>query len=30
VGNHIERIYAKLGVSNRATAALRATELGVV
>lgn len=30
VGNHIERIYAKLGVSNRAAAALRAMELGVV
>jgi DNA-binding CsgD family transcriptional regulator len=30
VGNHIERIYVKLGVSNRAAAALRASELGVV
>jgi DNA-binding NarL/FixJ family response regulator len=30
VGNHVERIYAKLGVSNRATAALRALELGIV
>jgi HD-GYP domain-containing protein (c-di-GMP phosphodiesterase class II) len=30
VGNHVERIYAKLGVSNRATAALRAIELGIV
>jgi HD-GYP domain-containing protein (c-di-GMP phosphodiesterase class II) len=30
VANHVERIYTKLGVSNRASAALRATELGVV
>ena len=30
VGNHIERIYTKLAVSNRAAAAMRAMELGVV
>lgn len=30
VGNHIERIYTKLGVSNRAAAAMRAMELGIV
>ena len=30
VGNHIERIYTKLGVSNRAGAAMRAMQHGVV
>jgi HD-GYP domain-containing protein (c-di-GMP phosphodiesterase class II) len=30
VGNHVEHIYTKLGVSNRAAAALRATQLGVL
>lgn len=30
VGNHIERIYTKLGVSNRAAAAMRAMALGLV
>ena len=30
VGNHVEHIYTKLGVNNRAGAALRAMELGVV
>ena len=30
VGNHIERIYSKLGVSNRAAAAMRAMEYGLV
>lgn len=30
VGNHVERIYTKLGVSSRAAAAMRAMELGVV
>jgi DNA-binding NarL/FixJ family response regulator len=30
VSNHVERVYAKLGVSNRASAAMRAMELGVV
>jgi HD-GYP domain-containing protein (c-di-GMP phosphodiesterase class II) len=30
VGNHIERIYTKLAVSNRAAAAMRAMELGIV
>jgi HD-GYP domain-containing protein (c-di-GMP phosphodiesterase class II) len=30
VGNHVEHIYTKLGVSNRAGAALRAMELGVL
>ncbi len=30
VGNHVEHIYTKLGVTNRAGAALRAMELGVV
>jgi HD-GYP domain-containing protein (c-di-GMP phosphodiesterase class II) len=30
VGNHVEHIYTKLGVGNRAGAALRAMELGLV
>ncbi|MDQ1427391.1 MAG: hypothetical protein QOK39_867, partial [Acidimicrobiaceae bacterium] len=30
VGNHIERIYAKLGVGNRAAAAMRAMQHGLV
>ncbi len=30
VGNHVERIYTKLGVTNRAGAAMRAMELGIV
>jgi HD-GYP domain-containing protein (c-di-GMP phosphodiesterase class II) len=30
VGNHVEHIYTKLGVTNRAGAALRAMELGIV
>jgi HD-GYP domain-containing protein (c-di-GMP phosphodiesterase class II) len=30
VGNHVERIYTKLGVSNRAAAAMRAMEHGLV
>ncbi|HUQ38710.1 MAG TPA: HD domain-containing phosphohydrolase, partial [Acidimicrobiales bacterium] len=30
VSNHLERIYSKLGVSNRASATMRAMELGVV
>jgi HD-GYP domain-containing protein (c-di-GMP phosphodiesterase class II) len=30
VGNHVEHIYSKLGVTNRAGAALRAMEFGVV
>lgn len=30
VGNHIERIYSKIGVSNRAAAAMKAMEYGVV
>jgi HD-GYP domain-containing protein (c-di-GMP phosphodiesterase class II)/DNA-binding CsgD family transcriptional regulator len=30
VGNHVEHVYTKLGVTNRAGAALRAMELGVV
>ena len=30
VGNHVEHIYSKLGVGNRAGAALRAMEFGVV
>jgi DNA-binding CsgD family transcriptional regulator len=30
VGNHVERIYAKLGVSNRAAAAMRAMQYGLV
>jgi HD-GYP domain-containing protein (c-di-GMP phosphodiesterase class II) len=30
VGNHVERIYTKLGVSNRAAAAMKAMEYGVV
>lgn len=30
VGNHVERIYIKLGVSNRAGAAMRAMQLGLV
>ncbi len=30
VGNHVEHIYTKLGVGNRAGAALRAMELGIV
>jgi DNA-binding NarL/FixJ family response regulator len=30
VGNHIEHIYTKLGVSNRAGAAMRAMEYGLV
>ena len=30
VGNHIERIYTKLGVTNRAAAAMRAMQYGVV
>ncbi|HVV38372.1 MAG TPA: HD domain-containing phosphohydrolase [Acidimicrobiales bacterium] len=30
VGNHIERIYTKLGVSNRAAAAMRAMQYGLV
>lgn len=30
VGNHVERIYTKLGVSNRAGAAMRAMEHGLV
>jgi HD-GYP domain-containing protein (c-di-GMP phosphodiesterase class II) len=30
VGNHVEHIYTKLGVTNRAGAALRAMELGLV
>jgi HD-GYP domain-containing protein (c-di-GMP phosphodiesterase class II) len=30
VSNHVERIYSKLGVSNRAAAAMRAMEYGVV
>jgi DNA-binding NarL/FixJ family response regulator len=29
VGNHIESIYAKLGVSNRAAAAMRAMQYGL-
>jgi DNA-binding NarL/FixJ family response regulator len=29
VGDHVERIYTKLGVSNRAGAAMRAMQLGV-
>lgn len=30
VGNHVERIYAKLGVTNRAAVAMRAMKLGIV
>jgi DNA-binding NarL/FixJ family response regulator len=30
VGNHVEHIYTKFGVTNRAGAALRAMELGIV
>jgi DNA-binding NarL/FixJ family response regulator len=30
VGNHVEHIYTKLGVSNRAAAAMRAMQLGLV
>jgi DNA-binding NarL/FixJ family response regulator len=30
VGNHVERIYTKLGVSNRAAAAMRAMQHGIV
>jgi DNA-binding CsgD family transcriptional regulator len=30
VGNHVEHVYTKLGVTNRAGAALRAMEFGVV
>jgi DNA-binding NarL/FixJ family response regulator len=30
VGNHVEHVYTKLGVTNRAGAALRAMELGIV
>ena len=30
VGNHVEHVYTKLGVTNRAGAALRAMELGMV
>jgi DNA-binding NarL/FixJ family response regulator len=30
VGNHVERIYTKLGVSNRAGAAMRAMQSGLV
>jgi DNA-binding NarL/FixJ family response regulator len=30
VGNHVEHVYTKLGVTNRAGAALRAMELGLV
>jgi HD-GYP domain-containing protein (c-di-GMP phosphodiesterase class II) len=30
VGNHIERVYTKLGVSNRAAAAMRAMQAGLV
>jgi len=30
VGNHVERVYAKLGVSNRAAAAMRAMQYGIV
>ena len=30
VGNHVEHIYTKLGVTNRAGAALRAMELGII
>jgi len=30
VGNHVERIYTKLGVTNRAAAAMRAMEHGLV
>jgi DNA-binding NarL/FixJ family response regulator len=30
VGNHIEHVYTKLGVTNRAGAAMRAMELGLV
>jgi formate/nitrite transporter FocA (FNT family) len=30
VGNHVEQIYAKLGVSSRAAAAMRATQFGFV
>ena len=30
VGNHVEHIYTKLGVNNRAGAALRAMEFGVI
>jgi HD-GYP domain-containing protein (c-di-GMP phosphodiesterase class II) len=30
VGNHIERIYSKLGVSNRAAAAMRAMQHGLI
>lgn len=30
VGNHIERIYTKLGVTNRASAAMRAMQYGIV
>ncbi|MEY2417345.1 MAG: hypothetical protein QOG90_25 [Actinomycetota bacterium] len=30
VGNHVERIYTKLGVTNRAAAAMRAMQYGIV
>jgi DNA-binding NarL/FixJ family response regulator len=30
VGNHIERVYTKLGVSNRAAAAMQAMQHGLV
>jgi HD-GYP domain-containing protein (c-di-GMP phosphodiesterase class II) len=30
VGNHVERIYTKLGVSNRAAAAMRAIQYGLI
>ena len=30
VGNHIERVYSKLGVSNRAGAAMYAMQYGIV
>ena len=30
VGNHVERVYTKLGVGNRAAAAMKAMHLGLV
>ena len=30
VGNHVERVYTKLGVSNRAGAAMYAMQYGIV
>ncbi len=30
VGNHVEHIYTKLGVSNRAAAAMRAMQYGLM